>query len=335
MWKNLTIVGENQKRGEAGQLRGDKDFVMSRSQLVAFAECPAKWVAGEKVEEESKSMDFGSLVDCLSTAPENLWNKFAIQPATYPAVAKKKGEPDEIKPWNNNANFCKEWTAAAEAECKTVVSQKMFDEAQVAFSALKNNDSISDLINCSKKQVLITAEWHDLATGIIVPFSALLDLVPDATNPTWGKCLADIKTARNGNPATWARVCDDSGYDVQAAIYFDLYRTSRPKEDRTDFIHIVQENTFPFHVVNPPPAFSSEFLDWGRMKYKSALRLYCQCLKDGYWPGYQPVGIQYGNTQIISPDELWSYRKCAGMAEIKMPVETPKSYQDPKGDIIL
>jgi len=321
MWINSRIIGANQKRGEHRQAkRGDKSFVMSRSELVDFAPCPAKWLASERSQETSDAMDFGSLLDCLSTTPEKLWDKFAIQPATYPAEG-KKGEPPTDKKWNNNATFCKEWNACAESNGKTVISQKMFDEAQLAFSSLKANEAIASLINDSDRQVLIVADWQDEATGLTIPFSALLDLVPPSDHPIWGKALADIKTARNGNPATWARVCDDSGYDVQAALYFDLYRAARPHEDRTDFVHIVQENTHPFHVVSPPPAFSSEFLDWGRAKYKRALRLYCQCLATGIWPSYAQVGMAFGNTQIISPDSLWNYKNCVGMEELKMPEE--------------
>jgi hypothetical protein len=323
MWTNAKILGADRKRGEHGQFkRGDKQFVMSRTELVDFAPCPAKWLASEHSQETSDAMDFGSLLDCLSTTPEKLWDKFAIQPATYPAEG-KKGEPPTDKKWNNNATFCKEWIAKAESEGKTVISQKMFDEAQLAFNSLKANEAIASLINDSARQVLIVADWKDEATGLTVPFAALLDLVPPSDHPTWGKCLADIKTARNGNPASWARVCDDSGYDVQAAIYFDIYKAARPNEDRTDFVHIVQENTFPFHVVSPPPAFSSEFLDWGRLKYKNALRKYCQCLATGIWPSYEQVGIPFGNTQLIEPSDLWNYKKGVGFAEFKMPQDKP------------
>jgi hypothetical protein len=319
MWINAQIIGTNERRERNPDTkRGDKNFVMSRTELVDFAPCPAKWILSEHSQETTAAMDFGSLLDCLSTTPEKLWDKFAIQPATYPAEG-KKGEPPTDKKWNNNATFCKEWNAQAESEGKTVISQRMFDEAQLAFNSLKSNESIASLIDDSARQVLIVADWKDRETGLIIPFAALLDLVPPPDHPIWGKALADIKTARNGNPAHWARVCDDSGYDVQAAIYFDIYKAARPNEDRTDFVHIVQENTFPFHVVSPPPALSCEFLDWGRVKYKSALRLYCQCLATGIWPSYAQVGIPFGNTQIIAPDSLWSYKNCVGMPEFKMP----------------
>lgn len=323
-WINAKILGANRQRGNSDQKkRGDKDFAMSRSELVRFClepdSCPAKWIEGEPEFETSKQMDFGSLIDCLATAPEKLWDKFSVQPDTYPAAAKKKGEPDEIKPWNNNANFCKEWNAEVESEGKTVISARMFTQAQKAFNALKANDAIAELLDASERQVLVAADWKD-DSGLIIPFAGLIDLVPPASHPTWGKTIADIKTARNGNPAQWPRIVDDSGYDVQAALYMDLY-CAATGEDRTDFVHVIQENAAPFHVVSPPPCLSTEFMEWGRSKYKRALRLYCQCLKTGIWPSYQQTGIPFGNTQIISPDHLWNYRTMAGEKEFSMPEE--------------
>ncbi len=329
---NAKILGANRKRGEHEQKeRGDKEFIMSRSQLVDFAECPSRWLAGGAVREESKSMAFGSVLDCLATTPDELLSKFAVTPELYPATPKKKGDEPEMKEWTSRANYCKEWEAEREAQGLTVVSAELMEDAKKAFAALHENQPIASLIECSAKQVLIVADWKDDDTGLIIPFAALLDLVPDKTSPTWGKALADIKTARNGNPANWARVCDDSGYDVQAALYFDLH-FSATGEDRTDFIHVVQENTFPFHVVSPPPAMSAEFLDWGRMKYRKALQLYCRCISTGVWPSYEQVGMKFGNTQIIGPEDCWNYRKGIGMTEFKSP--EPKPEQSENVDLI-
>lgn len=337
-WINAKIIGANQKRGEAGQVRGHKDFVMSRTELVAFALNPAKWHDGVAVREETKAMTFGSVLDCLATTPEELLARFAITPETYPATPKKKGDPVEMKEWTSRANFCKEWEADKKAEGFTVVSADMLVDAKKAHTALHEHRPIASLIECSEKQVLIVADWQDDDTGLTIPFCGLLDLVPNHSSPTWGKCLADIKTARNGNPAKWAGVCDDSGYDVQAAIYFDLYMAARPDEDRTGFVHIVQENTFPFHVVNPPPYLSEEFMQWGRAKYRKAMRFYCQCLKSNIWPSYATAGLTYGGVQIIGPEDVWNYRKCAGMTELRMPEPPPEeseeSYSERTGDVI-
>lgn len=333
MWKNSKIIGSDQNRGEAGQKRGDADFVMSRTQLVAFGENPRKWLDGEEVKEETKAMTFGSVLDCLTTSPTQFLARFVVAPETYPATPSRKGEAPEQKPWTRQAKFCKEWEAERKAQGLTVVSSEMLADAKLAFTALHANREAASLIECSNKQVLITAEWADDDTGLKIPFSALLDLVPHHSSPTHGKRIADIKTARNGNPARWAGVCDDSGYDVQASLYFDLYRAAMPNEDRTDFIHVIQENVFPFHVVTPMIALSEEFLTWGRTKYKRALRLYAHCLKTGVWPSYEEVGVPFGGTQIIGPEDVWAYRKCAGMTEFRAPEPKPPTAVNDSDDL--
>lgn len=317
-WQNANIIGANKQRGEYRQARGKKDFVMSRSQLVKFAQNPEKWVTGASVEDDStRSTEFGSALDCLITMPERFESAFSITPATYPCKPTSK-DPRTEKPWTSKATYCDEWEEAMIAEGRTVISQKLLSEVKTAFKAIDSKEDIKELFECSDKQVLMEAEWKDKSTGLIVPFSSLVDLLPSRNHPKWGKCLADLKTARNGNPATWPRVVDDCGYDVQASLYLDIY-IAATGEERIDFVHIIQENSFPFHVTTPPPALSSEFMDWGRSKYRRALALYCQCLATGVWPSYEPVGIQYGSTQIISPDPLWNYRQSAGMTEFKMP----------------
>jgi len=311
------------ERGGANQpARGSAEYVMSRSRLVEFCLAddanPAKWVKSKDSFESTNAMEFGSLLDCLLTAPERFGKKYVVRPLEYPVVDKKGVETGDMKPWSGNSTWCKEWLESV-PKGVTAISHATLGRAQDAVRQIESHPWAVELIQCSKKQVLIVADWHDDATGITVPFAALLDLIPDASNPAWGKTLADIKTARNGNPEGWARVVNDSGYDVQSAIYMDLYRAAVPNEDRADFVHLVIENTEPFDIVCPPPCLSSEFLEWGRAKYRRALAIYCQCLKTGVWPSYPARGIQFGKTQIIGPDELFKYRQCTGSAEFIEP----------------
>src|SRR5512139_3635422 len=75
--------------------RGDPAFIMSKSELWNFAQCPSRWLAGYK-EEKSEKMSWGDRVDCLALTPERFAKRFVICPDTYPA---KDGE---MKPWNWN-----------------------------------------------------------------------------------------------------------------------------------------------------------------------------------------------------------------------------------------
>jgi len=332
-WTSAKIIPGNVRHGNAQEVkRGDPRYIMSRTELVEFAPCPDKWLkSGEAQFKPTKSTAFGSLVDCLATTLDEFDQKFVVRPSEYPERDKKGNETGKMKPWSGNSNWCEDWLARQESNGMTVISDDTLANAQSAVARLHENPAVHSLLGCSAKQVLIVADWHDEDTGLNVPFAALLDLVPHVSSPTWGKKLADLKTARNGDPATWAWVCDDSGYDVQAALYMDLHRAAT-SEDRTDFVHIVQENTFPFHVVNPPPAMSAEFLAWGRSKYRKALALYCRCLKTGAWPSYAQTGMPFGNTQIIGPDDLWNYRKCAGMTEFVAP--EPRPEKEPESELL-
>lgn len=310
MWKNAKIIGTNQQRIEPTFKRGDPRFQMSRSELMDFAVCPAKWIDKPPDEEATDSMQFGTVVDALVTATKDQFDaRFAITPETY------RSSKGEQKPWTRRANTCKEWEAEQKNAGKIVVTQQLLEEAKLAAAALaKSPEALSLLLN-SDKQVLITAEWHD-KNGIVVPFSCLLDLVPHKSSE-WGKCLGDLKTARSGDPAKWPRACEDGDYHVQAASYYDVYRAAMPDEDRTNFIHLIQENTAPYHVVTPLTVLSTEFLDWGRMKYRRALAFYCECLKENVWPSYQPARNTIGKFQIIGPEDLWTYKSGDCMREAR------------------
>lgn len=311
------IIGANipyevYSRQEPDVKRGHKDFIMSRGELVNFASCPKRWLDGYKEEQDSTaSTDWGSMIDCLLTSPESFAANFSVTPEMY-----QDTKTGESKPWNGNATFCKQWKK--EQGGRTIIKSDIRDEAALAVLAIRENPVISELFKISDKQVFVAGFWLDGATNIEIPIRILLDLVPPLGYPTFGKWLADFKTARNGDPANWASVIDKQSYDVQAALYLDLYVAATGQE-RIDFVHVVQENVFPFHVTNPPPAMSAEFLDWGRAKYRKAFSFYAQCLATGQWPSYPQTGFQFGATRIIGPDDLYSYRQCAGMTEFRTP----------------
>jgi len=312
-WINCKIVGDNvsyETYHRQEKRRGDKDYSMSRSELVEFASCPAKYILGPQADDSTSSTDWGSMIDCLLTSPDKFDELFAVSPETYPDT--KTGEP---KPWTGASNFCKAWKA--EQGDKKIIKSALKLDADAAVKAIQENPDVSELIKVSRKQVFVIGLWKDVATKLEIPVRILIDLVPPADHPTMGKWLADFKTARNGDPAAWARVVDDSGYDVQAALYSDLY-IAATKEDRTDWVFAVQENVAPFHVVSPMPALSAEFLEYGRIKYRSALAYYARCLSLNQWPSYSTGNnLVMGALQIIGPEGLWSYRETAGFGKLQ------------------
>ena len=314
---NCKIVKDNCPHEEYpkqpdGVKRGNPLYVMSRSELVEFFLNPKRWLDGFGLDEDDStpSTDWGTLIDCLVTGKDKFDSQFAVAPSMYP------GAKGEEKPWTRQANYCKEWEADREAEGRQVVKADIMEQAELAVKAIHSDDVISELLSVSRKQVYLTGIWNDKTTGLEIPLRVLIDLVPPKEHPHFGRWLSDFKTARNGNPSQWARVVEDCNYDIQAALYFDIY-CAATKEDRTDWVFALQENVAPYHVVKPLPALSQEFMAWGRLKYQKALSAYALCLSQNIWPSYAPAGLALGDIQLIAPDELWTYKKTAVQGRIE------------------
>lgn len=271
--------------------RGEKEFVMSRSQLKEFAACPSKWIKGGGDEGDSTtSTDWGTLVDALVTG-DRVGEIVAIHPDTYPA--EEKGNEIE-KPWNMNSKWCRAWAASHAG--RIIISQETFMEAQKAAELLYRVLEIE--LNNAKTQVFVSGEYRDKETGLVIPICGLIDLAP-----SFGPSIKDIKTARSADLARWARVVHEHWYHVQAAIYLDLWNAAT-SEDRNEFDHLIQENRRPYEIAHC--GLSIEFLKAGRETYKNALRLYCQCLSTGHWATYNDIapGLKVGGKVIIDP-ESW------------------------------
>lgn len=262
--------------------RGHPEFVMSRGELCEFMHCPSRWLAGFQ-RKDSSATDFGTLMDVLVLDNHRFTSLYAVTPATYPCEPTKK-DPRTEKPWRFGATYTDEWRAEQEDAGKAVIKYEELKEAEAAMNVLLEDRAIAELIKWSRKQVMVTGEYEDHDTGIIVPVKGLIDLVPDAKHPQYGKVLADFKTCASANPFAWTKAVFDHNYHMQASLYMDLY-VKATGEDRSDWRHILQENYAPWQPAKR--LLSVEFIELGRMKYTEALRRYCQCLKENIWPDYE------------------------------------------------
>jgi hypothetical protein len=303
---NGQIIGTNYDAREymkSACPRGSVGYVMSRSDLMEFAVCPSRWIKGAKVEDETDSTEWGSLIDCLLTDGKRFEDRFAIKPEKYPVLNKGGMPTDEMKSWNGNSTWCKEWVASQGG--KICISRADYHDAVNAAhrAAEALADELTDL------QVYATADYHDSDTGISVPLKVLIDVVP---KKILTKSLIDIKTAKCGDPAKWGRVCFDRGYHVQGALQLDVYNAATG-ENRDEFRHIVQENFPPYEISKPWLDYT--FIDLGRQKYRHALQLYAQCLKTGHWHSYDDLQREnYGGWSSISA-ESWMIEPAPSVRE--------------------
>lgn len=248
--------------------RGNPLFIMSRSGLMRLLASPSKWKRGD-FSESTDSTDLGTLVDAKLSL-KNWQERFVTQPAEY------EHEAGDVRKWNNNATVCRKWHAGQVG--KTVITQKEDDKSALMVERMLKDSRIKSVLDGADFSVMVLGRYKDRETGIEVPVKGLIDVVPVNT---YRDSIADIKTAKDGNPAGWSKTIFEYDYDVQAALYLDLYETATG-EGRNRFIHLISENQPPHEPERS--AVSSEFINEGRAVYIDALKLYCRCLAENSWP---------------------------------------------------
>ena len=191
---------ETYSRQAPGVVRGNREFIMSRSELTNFASNPKRWLDGYREDDDTDTdaTVWGNLIECLAGLNGDFEERYAVAPAEY--ADEKTGK---MKPWTFAANVCKAWRE--EQGERNVIKSELRDKAEKAVAALQADADVSELFACSQNQVMVAGVWRDKETGLEIPLRCLLDLVPDVAHPVFSKTLADFKTCRNGCPDFWAR----------------------------------------------------------------------------------------------------------------------------------
>ena len=285
MFKNAKIIGDgiaysDYARQPDGVKKGDPRFVMSRGGLVKLiTKCPKIWLESEDDEKKSDALKNGSLIDTMVLQLEKFDDLYTLTPATY---QNSKGETAD---WTLKSTTCRDWVAAREADGVTVISQEQLDTAEKAVGILFKDPMIAEFIACSKKQVMVTAEYHDSDTGVIIPVRVLTDLVPDHKHPRYGRSLGDLKTSRDASPYSWEDAVYDNQYCDQAWLNLAVHQAATPDIERSEFRHLIQENKAPW--ITARRLISLEFIEIGKARMLAALKLYAQCLKHKFFPDFE------------------------------------------------
>lgn len=282
--------------------RGNPRRIISRSELVEFSKCPRRWKLGMK-KDDTSATDWGSLIDCLVLTPDEFEKRYAVTPETYPAVGKKKDDLPTEKPWNRNATYCAEWETGERAQGRECIKPMEAAEAHKAAARIKQDDKMRDFIACSDRQVQVLVDYHDDATGLVIPVKCLLDLVPSPESE-YGDTLGDFKTCRSAHPRAWGKAVAEHHYHWQAALFMDAYNAaSGLKYER--FAHLVQENFAPYEIGRR--ILSDDFLQIGRAEYRRALADYCACLEANDFPGYEDWPDHRGRVvdgwRVVEPED--------------------------------
>mgnify|MGYP001199794895 CR=1 FL=1 len=304
------------KRGEAG-------FVVSSSPLRDFIHCPRRWINGYE-SSDSKSTDWGSLIDCRFLTPDQFGARVAIQPPTY------TNEKGEVKDWSNNAKKCKEWNEFHREAGHQIASVEDVNECDKAIQRLMDDPTIARWHSDSDRQVWVAGEWKDEATGIVVPCKCLLDYVPRASSEYF-RCLGDFKSARSAAPRGWSRHLYTYGYHIQGALNLDMF-VAATQEDRQTWCWILQENYPPYEPGLE--MMSEDFMAMGRATYQQAMGRYCRCLKSGQWPGYDAMNPDNLQGWSLAVPEVWmAFVEMSCSMEAQVDAEDAAKDDVPENDI--
>ena len=283
MFKNAKVRGFGASPAEYNEEdapRGSTQLVVRSHVLSEVKKNPRRWVMGYQ-PPESKSKLYGEVLDCLALTP-HLWpTRFCSTPATY---TNKKGGQSK---WRNDMRIEEVAKWHEDNKGLTPVDATTNGNVHAALKRLQDHEEISEFLNSGPHQAWVEAEYEDKATGLTVPIKGLIDIVPRREHPVYGECLGDLKTTRNASPRRFAKDCYEFSYHCQAALYLDLWNAATG-EERSDFVHVVQESFPPYELRMP--FLAHRFLDIGRATYTQVLGLYCKCLCSGKWPSYDPDG---------------------------------------------
>lgn len=181
-----------------------------------------KWRYHPKEFSPTASMQWGSLVDALTTTPELVDDLVAVSPYA-----------------DFKTGVARKWRDANLAEGRIVIKQPEFDEAKrAAEMLLATNKHSAEIFAKSHTQGVIGAK----ICGVQV--KGLVDLAPEGES-----YLADLKTTNNFSIEGFSKTIATYGYHMQAGLYLELWNAMYPDDQRDGFRLIWQSSEAPYEVV--------------------------------------------------------------------------------------
>lgn len=178
-----------------------------------------KWRYYTRPRSITPAMQWGSLIDCLTTTPELAKTDVVECPFDSYRTADSKA-----------------WKAAREAENKIIVSADDMAEARAAVKMLTETCKASaDIFAKSKSQVIVAGRVLDAKV------KGLVDLAPEGED-----FLADLKTVSAFSLEGFAKQTANFGYHMQAGIYLNLWNAMFPNDQRTRWKFIWQDSSAPY-----------------------------------------------------------------------------------------
>ena len=286
--------------------RGDASYPLDWWDLIAFYRCQRRW-RHATAHELNPRVSFGEMVRVLATGSPDLINTYAHRPADFvhtrlecpscksvsPAkvcrtCALARVSISEVREWNGSSRFCHAWYDEQAKHNRRIVTDDVWTRGNAAFTSLTADPAIMELAFGSTPQQLVTAMWHDSATGLDIPLRTVIASVPSQFRG-YSHCLATLETTSDAAPHAWNRITMERGHHIAAAFRHMLHAAATG-ETRTTHCWIIVEKNAP-HLVSRRST-TPELLAAGTTLVQDILAEYAQCLATGIWSTFDSASTE-------------------------------------------
>lgn len=115
--------------------------------------------------------------------------------------------------------------------------------------------------------------------------------------------VIDLKTCADANPRVLTQQILNYGYDLQAAAYVRAVEKSDPQwQGRVKFLFLFAEDNPPYPVT--PILLDGAFRHLGQSKWRRAVNIWSDCLRNNRWPSYTVGPIHVSPPQWAIKEEF-------------------------------
>lgn len=229
----------------------------------------AQWCENPNAEppKATAAMNLGTLAHHMLLDRDGFLLKYVAQPPTY-----RDTKTAEVKPWNNNANYCKAWNAEQRAAGLNIVSTEDLNAVVAMSEALAlvpmvNDDLLRGHVECS-------GFFKDKETGLWVKVRP--DVIPQTVAD-----FVDLKTTNDVTTIALMSTIRTFGYHQQGALIWEACEALDQQFDSFAVVFVETANPFCARAA----AMVKDDLALGRQQNRWAIRQVAHCLQAKHWPG--------------------------------------------------
>jgi len=217
----------------------------------------------------TEAMVFGTAFHTFVLEPERFAAEYVIGGPINPKTGKAYGR--DTKAWA-------EWEACNPGAL--VISEEDMEHLRGMRDSIMAHKEAHDILLAPGRETEVSMLWRDEATGLF-----LQGRLDHFHRPS--VLFADLKTTKSVDPREFQRSCEDWGYFMQTAMYWDGLRALTGRKPYMPIVIPVEKT--------PPKYFSAVYeisvsdLAHGREQYHFALRRWKWCMDNGEWPAYPGI----------------------------------------------